>query len=234
MGDGKIRVVGYVRVSTSSQAEDGVSLEAQRWKLNAYAELYGLEIVSIIEDAGQSAKSMKRPGLTKALSLLHKGCADALLVVKLDRLTRSIKDLGCLIDDYFNAKAGFDLMVVDEKVDTRSASGRLVLNVLMSVAQWEREAIGERTSAAMKHKAEKNEYTGGVAPFGWKVGKDGIKLVPDQSEQQAIRLAVQWRQSGVSLRKIGALLEERGITPKSGTKWYASSVKRALSAKLAS
>jgi len=233
MDDAKIRVVGYVRVSTAMQADEGVSLEAQKLKIHQYAALYDLELVCIIEDAGVSAKTIEREGLQKALATLKNGEADALLVVKLDRLTRSIKDLGTLIDSYFNAKAGLDLMVVEEKVDTRSASGRLVLNVLMSVAQWEREAIGERTSAAMRHKAMNNEYTGGRVPYGWSLDTDGTSLIPAKDEQKAIRYANKLRDKGMSLRQIGELLSKRGLYPKGGKKWYASSVKRAIAGKLA-
>ena len=146
------RTIAYLRVSTDKQADRGVSLDAQRSKAKAYAELYDLELVEVIVDAGESAKSLDRPGLQRALAMLKKGEAEALLVVKLDRLTRSVVDLGSLVDRYF-APGKAALLSVGEQIDTRSAAGRLVLNVLASVSQWEREAIGERTATAMQHKA---------------------------------------------------------------------------------
>ena len=88
------RAVGYIRVSTDKQVDHGVSLEAQRTKLEAYAALYDIELVAVIVDAGVSAKTLQRPGLQQALGMLRHGEADALLVAKLDRLTRSVKDLG--------------------------------------------------------------------------------------------------------------------------------------------
>jgi site-specific DNA recombinase len=94
-----MKVLGYVRVSTEEQAELGVSLEAQQAKLTAYAGLYDLELVEVIVDAGVSAKSFNRPGLQRALSMLRKGKAQGLLVAKLDRLTRSMRDLGALVED---------------------------------------------------------------------------------------------------------------------------------------
>ena len=100
------RTVAYIRVSTDKQAEHGVSLEAQRAKVEAYAQLYDLDLIAVIEDAGQSAKSLDRPGLDHALTLLREGQADALLVVKLDRLTRSVRDLGDLLETYFHPGAG--------------------------------------------------------------------------------------------------------------------------------
>ncbi|MBI3722714.1 recombinase family protein [bacterium] len=166
--EGATRVIGYVRVSTDKQADEGVSLAAQRSKLEAYASLYGLELVEVVVDAGVSAKTLDRPGLGRALDRLARGEADGLLVAKLDRLTRSVRDLGTLIAEHFETAA---LLSVAENIDTRSAAGRLVLNVLASVAQWEREAIGERTSAAMAHMAEEGRFTGGEAPYGYALGQ---------------------------------------------------------------
>ena len=115
-------------------ADRGVSLDAQRAKAEAYAALYDLELVAVEIDAGVSAKSLDRPALARALALLDAGEADALLVVKLDRLTRSVGDLGALVKRC--NRGGWALLSVSEQVDTRTAAGRLVLNVLASVAEW--------------------------------------------------------------------------------------------------
>ena len=85
-------VVAYLPVSTDGQADAGVSLEAQRAKVNAYAQLYDLDLVEIVVDGGISAKTLDRPGLQRALDLLEAGKASGLLVAKLDRLTRSVRD----------------------------------------------------------------------------------------------------------------------------------------------
>ena len=129
----------------------------------AYAQLYDLEVSEVIVDTGESAKSLDRPGLQRALAMLKAGEADALLVVKLDRLTRSVRDLGHLVEKYF-APGKAALLSVGEQIDTRSAAGRLVLNVLASVSQWEREAIGERTATAMQHKASQGDTPGDRRP----------------------------------------------------------------------
>ena len=217
------RAVAYLRVSTDKQADTGVSLDAQRAKVRAYAELYDLKLVAVIEDAGASAKSLNREGLQGALALLDAGKADALLVCKLDRLTRSVRDLGALIDRYFGDK-GAALMSVGEQIDTRSAAGRLVLNVLMSVAQWEREAIGERTSVAMQHKKARGEYTGGKAPYGYQLSDDGVTLVEHEAEQLVIAAAVQYRAAGLSLRATSARLAERGLFNRKGRPFAASAM----------
>ena len=136
------RAIAYIRVSTDKQQDKGHSLLAQQEKIMAYASLYDLDIIDyVIETA--SAKNLERDGLQGALAQIKSGKAEALIVVKLDRLTRSVSDLGYLVETYFS-KAG--LLSVSEQIDTRSASGRLVLNVLASVSQWDREAIGERTA----------------------------------------------------------------------------------------
>ena len=228
----RTRAVAYLRVSTDKQADFGVSLEAQRAKVAMYAELYDVELVEVVVDAGASAKTLERDGLQRALAMLDSGKADALLVAKLDRLTRSVRDLGALLDGWFGRKDGPALLSVQEQVDTRTAGGRLVLNVLMSVAQWERETIGERTSAAMAHMKAEGAYTGGRAPYGWQADAEG-KLHPVAAEQAAIVLAQQLHAEGNSLRGVGALLAEAGHLPRSGGTWHASSVRVVLAARLA-
>jgi site-specific DNA recombinase len=146
------RVVGYIRVSTEKQADSGLSLDAQRAKLTAYATALDLTLVAIVVDAGESAKTLDRPGLARVLAMLDAGEADGVLVAKLDRLTRSVRDLADLIERYFSERPtvrACTLLSVADSIDTRTAAGRLVLNVLASVGQWEREVISERTTEAL-------------------------------------------------------------------------------------
>ena len=222
------RAVAYLRVSTDKQADTGVSLDAQRAKVRAYAELYDLQLVAVIEDAGASAKTLQRDGLQSALAMIDGGKADALLVCKLDRLTRSVRDLGALLDRYFGDK-GAALMSVGEQIDTRSAGGRLVLNVLMSVSQWEREAIGERTRTALQHKKAQGERVGTV-PYGYRVADDGVRLVEHEAEQLVIAAAVQYRAAGLSLRATAERLAARGLFNRKGRPFGAQSVANLLRA----
>jgi DNA invertase Pin-like site-specific DNA recombinase len=205
----KNKVVAYLRVSTDKQADTGVSLAAQAEKVEQYAKLYDLEVVEVIRDAGASAKNLNREGLKRALGMLEAGKADTLLVVKLDRLTRSVKDLGVLLERYFD-KGNFSLVSIGEQIDTRTAAGRLVLNVLTSVAQWEREAISERTTVAMQQLRAEGKYTGGRTPFGYELGPNG-ELVQSQREQEAIQQAQALRRDKMPLRKIASTLYERGF-----------------------
>lgn len=221
------RAVAYVRVSTDKQADHGVSLEAQEAKVRAYASLYDLDLVDVVVDAGASAKTLDRPGLVRVLAMVKRGEVDAVVVVKLDRLTRSVKDLGTLVEKYFQKAA---LMSVSEQIDTRTAGGRLVLNVLASVAQWEREAIGERTSTAMQHKASKGEFTGGHAPYGFALAADGVVLVEVEAEQAVLAEARALRSSGLSLRATAAELARRGFIARTGRAFGAEMIKRMVGA----
>jgi len=221
----KTRAVAYVRVSTEKQADAGQSLEAQQAKLSAYASLYELELVEVVVDAGVSAKTLNRPGLQRALAMLKSGAASALVVVKLDRLTRSVRDLGELVEGIFSEK-GSALLSVSEQIDTRSAAGRLVLNVLASVSQWEREAIGERTAAVMQHKASQGEYTGGRAPYGFRV--EAGSLVAVEAEQAVLTAARDAKRAGLTLRAIARELEQRGLVSRTGRPFAPTQVARML------
>lgn len=227
-----MKVIAYARVSTADQADHGISLEAQGAKLASYAALYDLAIVETIVDAGESAKSLNRPGLQRALAMLRRGEADGLVIVKLDRLTRSVADWQTLIDDYFGERAGKQLFSVNDSIDTRTAAGRLVLNVLLSVAQWERETTGERTREALRHKMASGERCGKVR-FGFDLASDGKTLVPN-GEQAAITLMANLRATGHTLRQIAAELTTRGIpTKEGGTIWTHTAVGRILQRKAA-
>jgi site-specific DNA recombinase len=223
-----MRAVGYTRVSSDEQANEGVSLDAQRAKVVGYAKLYGLDLVAVEEDAGVSAKSLDRPALTRALAMLDAGEADGLVIAKLDRLSRSVGDWDRLIAEYFGERAGKQLWSVADAIDTRTAAGRLVLNILMSVAQWEREAIGERTSDALQHKIRQGERCGKIR-FGHDLGPDGVRLIDNPTEQEGLSLLRELYAEGHSLRGIAKELTRRGIRTKEGRpRWDHSSVKRIL------
>jgi DNA invertase Pin-like site-specific DNA recombinase len=220
-----MKTILYVRASTEDQQ---ITLEAQKDKLDAYAALYELQVVETVVES-ESAKSLNRTGLQRALAMLRSGQADGLAVVKLDRLTRNVADWQTLIDGYFGERAGKQLFSIQDSIDTRTAAGRLVLNVLLSVAQWERETIGERTRDVLRHKISRGERVGAVR-FGYDLSDDGRQLVANQLEQDAISLMQQLRQAGRTLREIAAELTSRGIPTKGGNgSWKHSAVAYILS-----
>ena len=215
-----MKVVGYIRVSTDGQDVSGLGLADQVEKIKAYCALYDLDLVEIHKDAA-SGKNMVRQGLQDALLALRKGEAKGLVVAKLDRLTRSVRDMGSLLDEYF--RESFDMFVVAEQIDTRTASGRFVLNLLTSVAEWERETIGERTRAALSVKRKKNEFTGGHAPYGFDVTEDGL-LVENPKEQAALGKISRLRAKGYSFQRIADTLNAEGTFTKTGKSWSRASV----------
>jgi site-specific DNA recombinase len=140
-----MKTIGYVRVSTDKQSDRGVSLEAQAEKIRAMAVVHGAELIDIIVDGGESAKSLNRPGMARLLSLVDAGEVQTVIIAKLDRLTRSVKDLCTLLERF--TRRGVALVSVAESLDTSSAAGRLVLNIMTAVSKWEREAIGAELSS---------------------------------------------------------------------------------------
>jgi len=219
-----MKAVGYLRVSTDEQARSGLGLEAQREKIEAYARLYDVELVAVLVDEGKSAKDTKREGLQMALAMLKRGEAGGLLVAKLDRLTRSVRDLGDLLDEYFSEGAAA-LLSVAEQVDTRTAGGRLVLNVLGAVSQWERETIAERTRDALAM-IQKSGRVLGSDGLGFKL-VDG-KRVPVKSEEATVARIKELRDTGASLRAIAHKLMIEGHKTKRGGVWAAATVAAVL------
>lgn len=223
----RLRVIGLCRVSTEEQATNGQSLGVQRDKIEGYAKLYDLNLVRVIVDAGVSAKTLDRPGLQEALAKLRKGEADGLVIAKLDRLTRSVGDWQELIDDYFGEKAGKQLFSVSDCIDTRTAAGRLVLNVLLSVAQWEREAIGERTKEVLGAMRKRHMRISRHTPYGRNL-EEGGHLSRNAQEGEVIKRMVTMRREGLTFRAIAAELNAGGVPPKRGTTWLHTSVRSIL------
>jgi site-specific DNA recombinase len=211
-----MRAIGYVRVSTDKQADRGVSLEAQQEKIRAMAVVHGAELIDVVVDAGESAKHLDRPGMGRVLQMVRAGTVDTVIVVKLDRLTRSVRDLADLLELF--TRRGVSLVSVAESLDTSSASGRLVLNIMVSVSQWEREAIGERTRDAMRHKSAKLEFVGN-APYGYRLAADKRHVEAEPGEQAVLLRIQRLRKNGKSLRKIADQLNRQGLRTRAGTPW---------------
>jgi DNA invertase Pin-like site-specific DNA recombinase len=218
-----MRAVGYARVSTDKQAEQGVSLDAQAEKIRAMAVVHGADLLDIIVDAGESAKSLERPGMARLRALVEAGAVEVVIIAKLDRLTRSVKDLAELLERF--QKRGVALVSVAESLDTSSAAGRLVLNIMTAVSQWEREAIGERTQTALRHKkAHRRVYN--HVPYGYT--RDGDTLVPLEDEQAVVGRIRLLRANGWALRRIAEALNEEAVPTKQGGRWFAQTVKDVL------
>lgn len=216
------KVIGYIRVSTEKQADSGLSLEYQESKIRAYCDLEELDLVEIVRDEGASAKSFKREGMQKVISMIKTKAIEGIVVLKLDRLTRSVKDLGLFVDLIKKYDVAF--MCVQDKIDTSTPSGVLVLNVLGAVAQFEREAICDRTKAALSVKKANHQKTGGLVPYGFTLGADGSSLIPNLKEQKAINLIKKLREEGKTFQAIADTLNQKGIPCRKSDTWRKSSI----------
>ncbi|MEE9129858.1 MAG: recombinase family protein [Phycisphaerales bacterium] len=218
------KAIGYTRVSPRDQAADAISLVSQRRKIEAYAVLHELELVEVIEDAGYSAKSLDRPGMAVLLRLIRGRKVGVVVIAKLDRITRSVRDLGDLVELF--QRSGVEFASVADHIDTSTASGRLVLNVMGSVSQWEREAIGERTSEALAVMRSNGRRISRHAPYGYRLNSQG--WIEDEHEQRAISLMRQLRGDGLSLRQIAAELDQQGHRNRRGRRLSAQTIANVL------
>lgn len=226
-----MKVVGYIRVSTDKQAEEGISVEAQEAKLRAYADAVDLDLVDIKVDAGYSAKDLVRPGVQQALQMIKCGQVEGLLVVKLDRLSRSTVDTANLVTTHFQDAA---LISIAEKIDTSSATGRVFLKMCTLFSEWEREIIAERTQDALTHLRNQGVQLGASA-LGWdhgteeQVDRDGRRcILPNQDEARTVRRILQLSDEGCSLRMIADQLVDEGHPTKRGGRWQANTVRKVL------
>jgi DNA invertase Pin-like site-specific DNA recombinase len=220
------RAVGYVRVSTTEQAREGVSLDAQRAQITAWCAASGYELVALHADEGLSGKSAaNRPALRAALNDACSGKA-ALVVYSLSRLARSTKDALSISERL--AKAGADLVSLSESIDTTSAAGKMVFRMLAVLAEFERDVIAERTRAAMQHKKAKGERVSREAAYGYRL--DDGRVIADADEQRAVALVAEQRAAGRSLRMIATALEAAGLHPRTGRHWHPQTVARIVAA----
>lgn len=218
--------VGYVRVSTEGQAQDGISLDVQRARIEAYCIASGYRLIGLHVDAGLSGgRADNRPALQAALA---EACTQkaVFVVYSLSRLARSTKD-AIFISERL-AKSGADLVSLSEKIDTTSATGKMVFRLLAVLAEFERDQISERTRCAMGHLRSQGKRISGRLPFGYSLAENGIDLVSHPKEQRAILIMQDLRAQGCSLREIAAALTTKGIHTKTRTAWTAEVIRGIL------
>lgn len=208
--------VGYVRVSTSMQAEDGLSLEAQTVAIKKYCSSNGLALLKIYADVESGGKS-DRKGLAEALSRK----ADVFIVLKFDRLSRSIKHFCQLYEDYFSGKT--ELVAIREAIRLDSALGRALVNVLMVFAQMEREATGERTRESISY-IRASGYHFGKVRYGMSAvpAPDNPRyqvLVENKAQQAVLSRIRAMVENNMGLSEIATILNSEKIAPPRGKEW---------------
>lgn len=217
------RAQGYVRVSTSTQAEFGVSLEAQTEKIRGWCDGNGYDLAEVFVDRGISGgRCDNRPALQEALHSINRG--DSLVVYSLSRLARSTRDT-LMIAETLERK-GADLVSLSERIDTTSSTGKMVFRMLAVLSEFERDVISERTCMAMAHLRSNGRYTGGHAPFGFQTVNGKLEVVAE--EMNVIREIHRMRNEGVSLRTICKTLTHSGITTRVGKPFQPVQVARVM------
>lgn len=200
-----------MRVSTDEQVDSGAGLAAQRAAIAREAERRGWTLLGIHEDAGVSGKSVAgRLGLQAALEAIERGEASALVVAKLDRLSRSLLDFAALMER--SRRRGWALVALDLGVDTTTPSGEMMANVLAVFAQFEWRLIGQRTKDALAQKRA----------AGVRLGRPRT-LAPSTDA-----LIVSLRQSGLTLPAIADRLAALGVPTGQGGRWHPTTVRRIL------
>ena len=213
------KAIGYIRVSTEQQAGAGVSLEAQRSKIESWCKANDYELVAVMDDAGISGTSMeKRVGLQKALKAMKRDMA--LVVYSLSRLARSTKDTLGISEEL--SKRGADLVSLSERIDTTGAAGKMLFRVLAVMAEFERDVVSERTTVALAHKKAMGEKYAPV-PFGFREVEG--RLVKVEKEARVVSEILKQREAGRTLAEIAEGLNGRGIQGKRGGRWYPSTVR---------
>ena len=216
--------LGYIRVSREEQARNGVSLDAQRDRIKAYAVAKGLQLLEIFADEGFSGKGLNRPGVDLLLKKCATGEIGHVILWKLDRLTRRTRDLLQMVEDVFLAR-GVEMHSVSESLDTATPHGRFVLTLFGSLAQMEREQIAERTRGALAWKRE-NGLPTSHPPYGFRQLGKRTRMQPLSSELEIVgRILILWQQ-GRSYRSIAKELNSDGIPPKRGTRWHHTAVSK--------
>lgn len=225
-----MKAIGYVRVSTDEQAQEGVSLEAQQSMLQAYAKLRGLELTETVVDEGISGGKdlTSRAGGKRLFESAIRGKVRAIIACKLDRLFRDAAD--CLNTTKVWDKKNVALHLLDvggQTIDTSSTMGRFFLTMMAGVAEMERNMIRDRTRVAMSHKRSKGERISRFAPFGFRF--EGSQAVLDSAEHELIQEMQSLRSRGYSLQAICDELRARGILTKNGgAEWKPMTVSRIL------
>ena len=216
----------YIRVSTQEQAIEGYSISSQRQKLTAYSYSQGWEIVDYYVDEGKSAKDLDRPELKRMIEDIKQHKIDVVLVYRLDRITRSVMDLYELLGIFDKYHCKFKSAT--EVYDTTSATGRLFITLVASMAQWERETIAERVSMGMAEKVRQGEWHGSEAPYGFYYNSETKELLINESEASVIRDIFTKYLDGLSDRKIAIHLNEKNIRTRKGLKWRENRIRYIL------
>lgn len=213
------QAIGYIRVSTEKQANEGVSLEAQEAKIVSWCKTNDYELVKVYVDAGISGKRMDtRKELLAALAFLKKGMA--LVSYSLSRLARSTKDALAIGEAVAKKKA--DMVSLTEQIDTTTAAGKMMFQMLSVLAEFERNLVAERTTNALQHKKRTGQKYTNQTPYGFEAIEG--RLVEVKQEAKIVAEIQASRTGGNTLQFIADGLNGRGIPTKTGKQWAPATI----------
>ncbi|QKS70213.1 recombinase family protein [Paenalkalicoccus suaedae] len=216
----------YIRVSTDEQVKEGFSIRAQHERLNNFADSQDWSVVDYYIEEGVSAKDTKRQELNRLMKDIEDGKIDVVLVYRLDRLTRSVRDLYELLDFFERYNCKFKSAT--EVYDTTTAMGRLFITLVAALAQWERENLGERVRMGQERMIEEKQYPGGPPPFGYSYNKDTKQLEVDPVEAKVVEKMFDLYFDGFGEQRIADRLNEQGYKTRRGNNWRAKAVRDTL------
>ncbi|MBR1376656.1 MAG: recombinase family protein [Bacilli bacterium] len=214
----------YIRVSTEDQAKDGFSIHAQREKLTKYAEANDWHIYDYYVDDGISGKNLDgRPEVTRLLNDVKEGKVNNVLIYKLDRLTRSVRDLIYLIELFEKHSCTFNSQT--EKIDTSNAVGRMFVKIIGIFAEFERENLAERVSFGYEQKTREGNYTNtnGVYGYDYIIGENRIEV--NEFERELVNKIFDLYIDGESYFKIARAFNAENVPTKRGGHWSATTIK---------
>lgn len=206
-----MKAVIYTRVSSANQADEGYSLEAQHNESIKYIESEGMELTKVYTDPGVSAKSLDRPGVQEMIRDLKAGKFQAIIIHKLDRLTRNISDLYELVEMVI--KHDVKLISLSEKIDTSTPMGRMFIYMLGILAQMFRENLSQEIVKGQSIRASKGLRVSPSRPYGYDLG-DNLTMTVNDEEAHTVRQIFGWFNEGHNLLTIAGKLNKAGTTKK--------------------
>ena len=229
-------MIGYSRVSTQEQASEGLSLDAQEARIRAWSDAQGAELVEMVRDEGVSGSRLlsERPGGRRIAHLLdvRRPAADAVVVVRMDRLGRDAAEQIALLKRFRTGKVG--LVAIAQQIDLATPHGRAMAQIGAVFNELERALIADRTTETLVEKRRQG-LVWNHAPFGWGVveetdpeGRTIKRLEPDPTEQNTLSRAQELRTTGLGYLKIASALNDEHRATKRGGPWHAASVRSVL------
>jgi len=202
----------YARVSTEDQAKEGFSLDAQLEKMRAYCKIHDWKIVKEYVDEGQSGRTLKRKAYQRMM--VEMDSWDTLLVLKMDRIHRSSRNFTTMMEELKRRNREFASVM--ESLDTATAMGRFVMDIIVRIAQLESETTGERVFTGMEQKAkQKGGGLGGPAPFGYRWEHGILQVEPEEAPIVRRIFALE----GTPYGTIAKMLNAKGHRTRSGKPW---------------